>query len=447
MADDRQPATKGKRFVKLASMTASVAANYAAARVKSAFKSAEEAALEKARSYKESGERIATTLGELKGAAMKLGQMASIQADFLPKEISQALATLQKKAPPMPYELIAEQIERELGSIPERLFSRFDREPFASASIGQVHRATTDDGREVVVKVQYPGVDRSVDSDLVHLKVALKASGLVRMSRKNLDAVFGEIRARLHEELDYTNEADNVRLFRRFHADHAFIVVPDVVGERSSQRVLTLTYEGGDDIGSLDRLDYGQDARNTIGRNLFLITLEQLFRLRALHADPNPANFAFRRDGTVVLYDFGCVKKIKPEIAEAYGRTIRLALEEDFDGVERGLVELGARRPDGPPVEEAYYREWWNAIIAPFLGSGDFDYASSTIHDDVKRLIPGLLLRLGSFQAPVEVIFIDRVVGGHYGNLRKIRARGRFIDLVRSYISETVAPSPPPPSK
>jgi predicted unusual protein kinase regulating ubiquinone biosynthesis (AarF/ABC1/UbiB family) len=440
--EPKAPATRGKRFMKLASMTASVAASYAASRVKSAFKSAEEAAVERAKSYAESGERIAETLGELKGAAMKLGQMASIQADFLPKEISGALRRLQREAPPMPYEIIAQQIERELGSIPERLFSRFDPEPFAAASIGQVHRARTDDGREVVVKVQYPGVDGSVDSDLMHLKLALKASGLIRTSRKNLDDLFGEIKARLHEELDYCNEADNVRLFRKLHADHDFVIIPEVVGERSSQRVLTLTYEGGDDINHLDREGYSQEVRNQIAKNLFLITVHQIFVFRALHADPNPANFAFRKDGRLVMYDFGCVKKIKPEISHAYARTLMAAIEEDYDAVERGMLELGARRPEGPPIEEDYYRKWRQILVRPFLG--EFDYASSTIHDEVKPMIPGLIKRLSSLQAPIEVVFIDRVVGGHYGNLRKIGARGRFLDLVMPFLETAARASPQP---
>lgn len=418
--------------MKLASMTASVATKYATTRVKSAFKSAEDAAVDRARSYKESGERIAETLGELKGAAMKLGQMASIQADFLPKEISGALKGLQREAPPMPYEVIAEQIEKELGSIPESLYSRFDPEPFAAASIGQVHRARTDDGREVVVKVQYPGVDSSVDSDLMHLRIALKAGGFVRTNKKNLDAVFSEIRERLHEELDYTHEADNLRLFRDFHKDHDFVVVPDIVGERSSQRVLTLTYEPGTDINDLDAENFDQETRNRLGYNLFQITLNQIFKLSALHADPNPANFSFRKDGRVVMYDFGCVKRIKPEIHEAYGRTIRAALSEDYDAVEQGLRDLGARRLEGPEVEYDYYRAWREVLITPFLG--EFDYGRSDVHDRVKVMIPGVFKRLSSFQAPVEVLFIDRVVGGHYGNLRKIRASGRFIDLVETFL-------------
>ena len=433
MAD--KPVNKRQRFMKLAGMTASVASNYAGSKIKSVFQSAEAAAKERAESYRESGERIAQTLGELKGAAMKVGQMASLANDILPKELTASLKSLQKEAPPMPYEVIAEQIRSELGSAPELLFNRFDPEPFAAASIGQVHRAQVDDGREVVVKVQYPGVDGSVDSDLAHLKLALKASGLVRTSKKNLDMLFGEIKERLHEELDYCNEADNVRLFRDFHKEDGYVVVPQVVGERSSQRVLTLTYESGDNINDLDKEGYDQPTRDKIGKHLFLITLRQLFDLQAMHADPNPANFAFRRDGTVVMYDFGCVKKIKPEIAEAYGRTIYDAIQENYEGVEKGLIELGARRTDGPQIEPEYYKMWRDTLLIPFTQEEPFDYGRSTIHEDVVKLIPSVLKRLDSFQPPVEVVFIDRVVGGHYGNLRTVRSKGRFLDLVMPYVT------------
>ncbi|MCK6549420.1 AarF/ABC1/UbiB kinase family protein [Myxococcota bacterium] len=436
------PASGRKRFVKLASMTASVATGYAKSRLKTAFQSATDAATERARSYQESGERIAKTLGELKGAAMKIGQMASIQADILPKELSAALVKLQKEAPPMPFEVIAAQIERELGARPEQLFSRFDRQPFAAASIGQVHRARTDDGREVVVKVQYPGVDASVGSDLTHLKLALRASGLVRLDKRNLDALFEEISARLHEELDYSNEADNLRRFRDYHAKHPFVVVPKVVGERSSQRILTLTYEPGDHLHELDGLGYSQEVRDAIGRHLFILSIGQMFELRAIHADPNPANYAFRKDGTIVIYDFGCVKRLEDRIIEAYARTLWAAIHEDYAGVERGMLELGARRPDGPPIEPAYYKTWRDILLVPFLADGPFDYGASKIHEDVVAYIPSLLPRMSSFQAPVEVIFLDRVIGGQYGNLRKIRARGRFYELVREALVRALGPKP-----
>jgi predicted unusual protein kinase regulating ubiquinone biosynthesis (AarF/ABC1/UbiB family) len=428
------PVTKGRRFFRLATMTAQVAGSYATTRLKSIFQSEEAAETDRKAAHERNGNRIARTLGELKGAVMKVGQMASIASDILPRELAEALRGLQREAPPVDYEVIAGQIERELGAPPEALFRSFDRTPFASASIGQVHRAVSDDGREVVVKVQYPGVDTAVNSDLSQLKLVLKASGLIKVRKQALDEVFREVKARLHEELDYCNEADNVRRFREFHRQHPFVCIPEVVGERSAQRVLTLTYEPGDHISELDARGYSQATRDLLGQHLFQMLASQLFEFRNLHADPNPGNLAFRPDGTIVLYDFGCVKQIPDAIIAAYGATIRCGLEEDYVGVESGLRALGVLNPDGPRVELEYYKAWRDIFALPFLGDQAFDFAASTIHDDVIKQVPGALKRMESFQPPSELVFIDRAIAGHYGNLRKVGARGRFLALLRPYL-------------
>jgi predicted unusual protein kinase regulating ubiquinone biosynthesis (AarF/ABC1/UbiB family) len=428
------PPSRGKRFLKLAGMTASVAGNLAKTKVKSLFQSEEDAASTREQANRDSGNLIAKTLGELKGAVMKVGQMASIAEDVLPKEISEALGKLQREAPPMGYESIAEQVERELGAAPESLFARFDREPFAAASIGQVHRAQTDDGRDVVVKVQYPGVDEAVDSDLAQLKIALRASGIVNIGREALNASFKEIRARLHEELDYCNEADNVRLFRAFHARHPFVTIPEVVGERSSKRVLTLTYEPGDPIGKLDELGYTQVERDRLGQHMWLMMCSQVFQFGFIHADPNPGNFAFRRDGTLVVYDFGCVKRLNPAIITAYHDVILSGLAENWDEVDDGLLRLGVRRPAGPRPDDDFYKRWRDAFAKPFLANDILDYREVTIHDDVMALIPASMRRMASFQPATELIFLDRMVAGHYGNLRKLEARVPGLPLAMKYI-------------
>ena len=428
------PVTRGQRFFKLAGMTAQVAGSYAGTRIKSIFQSEEAAESDRKAAHELNGSRIAKTLGELKGAVMKVGQMASIAGDILPRELAEALRGLQREAPPVDYEVIAGQIERELGAPPESLFKRFERTPFASASIGQVHRAVTDDGREVVVKVQYPGVDTAVSSDLSQLKLVLKASGLIKVRKQALDDVFKEVKARLAEELDYCNEADNVRKFREYHARHPFVVIPDVVGERSAQRVLTLTYEPGDPLSDLDARGYPQATRDLLGQHLFKLIIDQLFDFRNLHADPNPGNLACRPDGSIVLYDFGCVKQVPLPIIEAYSKTIRCGLEEDYVGVEQGLQALGVLNPDGPRVELAYYKAWRDIFALPFLAEDVFDYGTSTIHDDVIKQVPGALKRIESFQPPSELVFIDRALAGHYGNLRKIGARGRFLAMLRPYL-------------
>jgi predicted unusual protein kinase regulating ubiquinone biosynthesis (AarF/ABC1/UbiB family) len=446
------PPSRGKRFLKLAGMTASVAGNMAKTRVMALFQSDEDAAAAREESNRESGNRIARTLGELKGAVMKVGQMASIAQDVLPKELSDALGKLQREAPPMEYELIAEQVERELGAAPDVLFKRFDKQPFAAASIGQVHRATTDDGREVVVKVQYPGVEDAVDSDLSQLKIALLASGIVDVPRDTLNASFREVRERLHEELDYCNEADNVRTFRNFHVGrHDFMVLPEVVGERSSKRMLTLSYETGDHLTELKTKGYTQAERDALGRNLFRMLCSQVFELGILHADPNPGNFAFRRDGTIVLYDFGCAKRLRTDIISAYKDMIEQGIAENWDAVDDALLRLGLRRPGGPRPENEFYKRWRDTFANPFLNVAIFDYGRSTLHEEVIKLIPASVKRMASFQAATELIFLDRTVVGHYGNTRILEARipsytilKGFLDAFHGEFPARLAESAPP---
>lgn len=431
MAD--RPPTRAKRFMKLAGMTASVAGRYAKTRVKNIFQDEETAIRERQESMRRSGGRIAATLGELKGAVMKVGQMASMAADILPKELAAPLRQLQRQAPPMAYEVIAEQVKAELGAPPEALFRRFDREPFASASIGQVHRAQTDDGREVISKVQYPGVEDAVDSDLAQLKLALRASGLAAFSRRGLKATFEELRTMLHQELDYCREADNLRAFRTFHAErHPFVRIPEVVGERSSQRVLTLSYIAGDPIEAVHH--YSPSARDRLGEHLFRFVASEVFEHGWIHGDPNPANFAFGADGTLVVYDFGCTKRFPREVVRAYRDTAIAGLAADYDGVEIGLRDLGLRNLTGPPVEPEYYALWRHIFAGPFLRHPSFDFARARIHEEAIKQIPGAIKRMTSFRPAKELIFLNRVMAGHYGNLVTMRARVPVLELLRPYL-------------
>lgn len=437
MANNEKPPAGSGRFFKLAGLTASVAGGYARDRLKRLFLSEERAAEVEHESLLRIGARLADTLGELKGAAMKMGQMASMAADLLPKEIAEALQTLQKEAPPVDFSVIEAQIEAEFDQPVERLFEHFEREPFAAASIGQVHRARVD-GREVICKVQYPGVDAAVDSDMRHLKLALLASGVLRMDKRSLDRSFSEISARMHEELDYCNEADNVRLFREYHARHPFVVVPEVIGHRCSKRVLTLAYEPGDSIRELDALGYTAEQRDLCGRHLWLAMESQIFDLGVIHADPNPANFAFRRDGSVVMYDFGCVKRLEPKVAEGYKQLIVAGLGEDYQSVEKVLVELGIRRPGGPDVSPDFYKLWRDWLALPVLASHPFDFGTARFEQEmITKLVPATLKRLESFQPSHELVFFNRALVGHYATLRKLRARVPVRACLHARIPET----------
>lgn len=424
-----------KRVMKLAGMTLSVASGYAQHRIKGLFISTQNRDDELSDLYLTVGKEIAETLSELKGAAMKVGQIASQAKGLLPPEISQALEKLQKAASPLPFNVMRQQIERELDAPLDALFTWIEEKPFAAASIGQVHRAQTKDGRDVIVKAQYPGVMQSCDSDLLQLRVLLQAGRLVKIRGQVLDALFDEIRERIHEELDYINEAHNIRFFRQCHRDDEHILIPDVIDELSTKHILTLTYEPGDAINEVKPPRYSQRVINQLGRRLFRTLAKQLFLFHVIHADPQPGNFAFRPDGTLVVYDFGCVKKLKPEIVDAYRAGTQAFLEADYRRLDEAMVKLGIRIADGPPVETDYYASWRDILIRPFLADQSFDFATSTLHDDIIRNAPEVMRRLDSFQPTAETVFIDRVLGGHYWTLLQLGVNLSFFQDIMYYLT------------
>ncbi|EMP56099.1 ABC-1 domain-containing protein [Marinobacter santoriniensis NKSG1] len=421
------------RFFKLAGMTASVAGQYAGQRARKLLGGENDEGAQ-SESYTRMAGQIADTLGELKGAVMKVGQIASQTQDFLPREFSEALEKLQKEAPPMPFDVIVEQIESELGKPLGELYEYVQEAPYASASIGQVHRGRLYDGTDVIVKVQYPGVDESCDSDLKQLRTALRLGGLLKMPKKSVDQLFAEIRERLQEELDYENEARNIGLFREFHKGQPWVLIPQVVDSHSTRRVLTMELVEGDHISQVTPDRYDQETINLIGHRIFTLMADQLFRFQCIHGDPHAGNFAYRPDGTIILYDFGCVKKLKPEIVEAYRKALAAALAGDYQALDSHLIDLGARVESQPAVDEAYYAMWRDILIVPFLNDEPYDFAEADIHKRVAAKTSTVFKYLDYFKPPVESIFIDRMIAGHYWMLKRLGVQAAFRSELEKYL-------------
>lgn len=433
----KKPVTsRSGRFFKLAGMTASVAGQYAGQKARSMFSSENDDGA-RSESYTRMANRITDTLGEMKGAAMKVGQIASQTQDFLPREFSDALEKLQKEAPPMPFEIILEQVEVELGKPVGELFEYLQEKPYAAASIGQVHRARLHDGTDVIVKVQYPGVDESCDSDLKQLRLALKLGGLLKMPKESVDQLFTEIHERLREELDYENEARNIELFREFHKDDPWVVIPSVIPSHSTRHVLTLGLEEGDHVSEVTPERYDQATINLIGHRMFTTMADQLFRFQCIHGDPHAGNFAYRPDGSIVMYDFGCVKKLKPEIVEAYRNAVTAALAQDYKALDAYLIDLGARVGSQPAIDEAYYAMWRDILIVPFNSEQPYDFGESSIHMHVAAKTSTVFKYLDSFKPPVESIFIDRMIAGHYWILKRLGVQAAFGEELRGYLAES----------
>lgn len=426
MPSNKTPAkSRTKRFFKLAGMTASVATRYAGEKIKDVVQDEETRKQSKSRAYGKMAEDITETLGELKGAVMKVGQIVSQTQDFLPAEFSEALKKLQKEAPPVDFAVIRKQVEGELGSSLSVLFKSFDEAPYAAASIGQVHRAVTHDGEEVIVKVQYPGVARSVNSDLKQLKLTLKLGGLLKMPKESVDRLFNELQERLNEELDYELEAKNLKMFSDFHRDDDKILIPSVVDSLSTASVITLEFVEGDSIDSLDELGYSAFEREQLANTMFHMLSNQLFVFQCIHGDPHPGNFAFRKDGTVVVYDFGCVKKLKPEIVQAYRDAVFYSIDEAYAFVDNALIRLGARVANKPSPGAEYYKVWRDIFFKPFMGEL-FDYGAAQLHIESAKHTGLFFKHLELFQPPVDSLYIDRMVSGHYWILKSMKASANF---------------------
>ncbi|MGM8909681.1 ABC1 kinase family protein [Psychrobacter sp. 1U1] len=428
--------SSGKRFMKLAGMTASIAGKAAKNSLKH-LSSDEEKRLE-ARSalMQDVGVQIAETLGEMKGAVMKVGQIASQYKDVFPPEVATALEKLQKDAPPMQYAQIRAQVERELKAPIDELFDEFEETPFAAASIGQVHKATLPSGQKVVVKVQYPDVDENCDSDLKQVRVALKIAGVLNMSRELQDKLFNEIRQSLYDELDYNKEAHNLRVFGAFHAEDKGLIIPKVIGSHSSKRILTLTEEIGENLTVAATWD--NDIKQKIAERLFHFTAGQLFGLYRMHCDPHPGNFAFRTDGSVVAYDFGGIRSYSDNEVQLFRRFAKHAIKADVTALEQDLVALGIRRTDDTDIPGEFYQEWLAIGLKPLsilpYQQDAFDFSSSQVHHEAITQMRTSLKYFGQFQPSATTMMLDRTVSGQYWNLVNLGVEIDLSSLVDEYI-------------
>ena len=372
--DAAHPPRSGmSRLWKLSSLSTKVSASYAASKMKRLFQGAEAAAASIEAANKKNAARIAETLGELKGAAMKLGQLLSIQEEGVPKEFRALLGRLQTQAPPMHPSFAIEIVERELGGKIDALFAEFERKPLAAASLGQVHAARLKTGEAVVVKVQYPGIDESVASDLKIARPLVKGLALTGKSY-DLREALEEIEARLIEETDYVHEADNqealaagfAKFGRRLPDGRPEIVVPRVFRSHSTRRVLTMERLHGLHLDpfceAVPEPEIRMAARRALSHAFWFMELE----IGILHSDPHPGNFLFlgevapdgrfRFGGQVGILDFGCVKVLPASFTRNYTRLTRAVIARDDARILDVYVDMGFLKPEEKASERA--KEW-----------------------------------------------------------------------------------------
>jgi predicted unusual protein kinase regulating ubiquinone biosynthesis (AarF/ABC1/UbiB family) len=401
---------------------------------------------------KKAAEAMLKTLGEMKGLPLKVGQMMSYIDGIAPpgyeEKFKETLKKLQDKAPPLSPEAAIKVITEELGAPPREIFAEWEYEPFAAASIGQVHRAVTRGGDVVAVKVQYPGIDKAIKNDLksIHLLGGMLGPLAAKTHAKDTIAELSEV---FLSELDYAREAEMANTFRRMHADDPEVVIPRVHQSLSTARVLTTELLEG--IGYQQLCDEGtEEERTAAGLTIWRFMFRSLLKHGYLYADPHPGNYRFLGNGRVGFLDFGCVKQISPEMMQGVKRYMIAAMDGDWDEFDRACIEVLDYKPDDPSWK--VYRDYTIFLLDPICME-EFRCSKERARQAVTHIatgVKGLVLKEGETlpsiphvpKMPREFVFMNRLQWGLASVLGGLGTKARFRDLTEPWIRGATFPAP-----
>ena len=379
--------------------------------------------------------RLADRLSHLRGAAMKLGQMISMDAgDFLPAELAAIMAQLREQGYRTPPKQLGDVLAREWDADWKSRLSAFDANPIAAASIGQVHRARLPDGTELAIKVQYPGVAESIEADVDNVATLLRVSGLLPREL-DLGPLLDEAKRQLHEEADYEREAGEMRRFADWLEDDARYHVPRPIEALTTSRILAMEFVAGEPIEALETAP--QALRDTAMRDLMALVLRELFEFGAMQTDPNFANYRYDRENErLVLLDFGAARDLKPDTAEGYRAILAAGLAEDRAAVRRATIAAGFLGEAAAERHSALVDRMIDIIVTEMNRPGPFDFGD--------RAFVGTLREQGMEMAadratwhipPVDTLFVQRKISGTALLAARLKARVDVRALVRPYVT------------
>jgi predicted unusual protein kinase regulating ubiquinone biosynthesis (AarF/ABC1/UbiB family) len=382
-------------------------------------------------------EDVAAELGEMKGVLMKAGQMISFIFESLPDEAQVALSSLQADAAPMAPTLAAGVVTDDLGAPPEDLFLDWDDLPAAAASIGQVHRAVTHDGRDVAVKVQYPGVHEAIEHDLDAAETMYAMFSAMMLKGLDAKGLVDELRARMRDELDYRLEAANLDEFQRMYAGHPWIRVPTLVRELSNELVLTTEWVDGlafDEFVRTATADTKQRAAEVIWRfSQYAINHHGVF-----NGDPHPGNYRFHHDGSVTFLDFGLVKRWAPGEWESLRPTLdAIIIDRDPERLVTAMRSSGFLRGDDDLDPQLVF-DYVSSPYQPYL-TDEFTFSRQWMADTLARIFdvrgPHAPV-IEALNVPPSFVILDRVVWGVSAILGKLEASGPFRAMLLEYVAD-----------
>ncbi len=390
-------------------------------------------------------EHLFKVLGQLKGGAMKFGQALSVFEAALPEDIAApyraALTKLQESAPALPTATVHKVLAEQLGPRWRQRFRELDTTPAAAASIGQVHRGVWRDGREVAVKIQYPGAGEALLSDLVQLG---RMASLFRVIQPGLDvkALLAELRARMTEELDYELEAASQKAFAKAYAEDDEIMVPRVVA--ATPRVLVTEWVDGTPLATVIASGPAPQ-RDLAGLRLASLHFSAPTLVELLHADPHPGNFRLLHDGRLAVLDFGAVARLPGGHPEPVGRLTRLAISGRGEEVLAGLRDEGFVRDD-VEVDAQAVLEFLTPMLAPLMAD-EFQFTRAWLRGEASRITSprSPAYQLGrQLSLPPSYMLIHRVTLGSIGVLCQLEARAPYRSVVERWLPGFAEPEPAP---
>lgn len=401
---------------------------------------------------KKAAEALLRTLGEMKGLPLKVGQMVSYIDGLAPpgyeERFQQELKKLLDKAPPLSAEAAIKVVTEEFGAPPDQVFATWEPEPFAAASIGQVHRATTKDGHIVAVKVQYPGIDKAIEADLKSIgffQTMLSPVAKKIHSAQTLDEI-GKV---FREELDYGLEASRADAFRKIHEGDADIVVPRVFHSLTTKRVLTTELLGGQSYAEFVASS-SQEDRNAAGVTIWRFTFKSLMQYAHLYADPHPGNYRFLGGGKVGFLDFGCVKVLPEDLLMGMKRYMRTALDEEWHEFDKACVEVLGYDPEDETWD--LYRAYTLELLAPILTHDVWICSHEKARETVSFLSKGIrkiALKDGELpklpkvpKMPQDFTFVNRLQWGLASVMAGLGTHARFRAMTEEWIKSPVLPLP-----
>ena len=425
---------RARRAIKIGELASQVGSSYLWNQLRRPFLSAPARERELLETHIRNAQRVVESSKQLRGAFMKLIQMLSMRQDLLPGEALDVLRATQSNVPPMSYATISEQIRREIGKRPEAAFRSFEPTAFAAASLGQVHRAITKDGVDVAVKIQYPGVEDTVEQDLQNLKLLLRTFQALGhdVMRQQIDttAVYRELEQRLREELDYVNEARNMTEYGRLVGDDEELMIPRCFKELSSRRVLTMTYVDGYPLNDVMGIEVDVELREWVARKVHEFAWRQILEFGVLHTDFHPGNYLVSHHPRLGVLDFGSIRRFPEPVRKANLQVARAIISGDDKSLGAAMARLGYldRAQDPAPMIKIIH-----LLFEPMMVDREFDPID---YDTVAKVskVGEIAFENRLYKSPAHSVFLIRALVGLEGITRGLAVKMNYRRIFRQCV-------------